>query len=53
MKIGRKGGMLDTALGKAVLALIALLVIIGIIWIMKDKMASVWGKLARIIRFGG
>ncbi len=53
MSMKRKGGMLETTLGKVILAVAILLVIIGMIWISKGKMSAIWGKLARILRFGG
>jgi uncharacterized protein YybS (DUF2232 family) len=52
MKMDRKAGLLETTMGKVVLAVIILVVIIGMIWVTKGKIGEIWRGLSRIIRFG-
>ena len=52
MKMDKKGGMLESTLGRVVLAVILLVVIIGIIFVASGKMGTVWGALRRMMRFG-
>lgn len=52
MKLKRKGGMLESTLGRVVIAVVLLIIIIGVLWTAKGKMGEVWGGLRRILRFG-
>jgi len=51
-KMNKKGLAWET-LGKIILAMVILLVLIGIIYILKDKMYELWEKIVNIFRFGG
>ncbi len=40
-------------LGKIILAIAVLLILLLIIYVLKDKMYSLWEKIVNIFRFGG
>ena len=48
-----KKAMLESTLGKVVLAVIMLVIIIGLVMVFSGKMQEIWRSLARALRFGG
>jgi len=52
MKLKKKGGMLDSTLGRVIIGVALLIVILSMIWITRGKLSSMWRSFARILRFG-
>lgn len=52
MKTNKKA-MLESTLGKVVLAVIVLVVLIGLVMVFSGKLQGIWRGLARVLRFGG
>lgn len=52
-KMNKKGDFSWETLAKLILALVMLLFIAGIIFLAKDKIYSLLGKVTNIFRFGG
>jgi len=48
-----KKGLAWETFGKIVLALAVLLILIGIVYVLKDKMYELWDKIVNIFRLGG
>ncbi len=53
MKLKRKGDLLSSTMGRVIIAVVILVVVLGFIWILKGRLGAIWGKLARVMRFGG
>jgi len=51
LNLGKKG-LLESTLGKVVLAVIVLVVLIGLVMAFSGRLSSLWGGLARVLRFG-
>lgn len=51
LNLGKKG-LLESTIGKVVLAVIVLIILIGLVMTFSEKLSSLWGGLARVLRFG-
>ena len=52
LSMNKKGGLMESQIGKLLFILVTLIVIIGLIYLFKDKFTDLVGDITTIFRFG-